>query len=316
VAQFVPLELDVEEDSWQTWAQRFPSEGGGIPIIYIVRADGEVLYNESGAPQGAALPQLLGGFLQQAGEPISAKQAEKVTQAVTSANQALEAGNVAESVATIAPFAGLRSYARPAVDARALVEKLTEEAKAAIGEAGDQLASETDALNGAVTFARLARVYKRLPAVLRLVNDAKKEHKDPALKPLFTQASLIDKAQVFAEQGQAERAVQAFQSVVTRYPDTPAAELAQARMVELGGTVAEGGAGDAAATEDKPPTGAAAGPAPSDADLAKARSKLRLAKAYAKTNAEKARALAQEAIGLAPGTDVAQEAEELMAGLE
>jgi tetratricopeptide (TPR) repeat protein len=314
----VPLELDVEQPSWQTWAQRFPSEGGGIPIIYIVRADGEVLYNKSGAPQGAALPQLLNGLRQQAGESISAKQAEKMNQAVASANQALEAGDVAQAVALVAPFANLESYARPAVDARTLVDKLTEEAKTAIGQADDQLDSEADALTGAVAFVRLARVYKRLPAVVRLVSDAKKQHKDPALKPLFTQASLIDKAQVLAEQGQSQKAIQALQSVATKYPDTPAAALAQARIVELGGTPVppEGAEGDTAAAADKPSTGATDGPAPSDADLAKARSKLRLAKAYAKTNTEKSRALAQEAISLAPGTEVAREAEGVIAGLE
>jgi hypothetical protein len=249
LAQFVPLEIDVTTSVWQTWAQKFPPEANAIPIIYVIRADGEVLYSKSGAPQGDALPQLLGGLRGQAGEALTAKQAEKLAQALAAAKAALEAGDVGKAVALMAPSAKIESYAQPAIEARALVDKLTEEAKAAVEEAAGQLDSEDDALVGAVALARLARVYKKLPAILKQVVTVKKEHNDPALKPLFTQAGLIDKAVAYVEQGQKEKAIRAFQAVATKYPDTPAATLALARVDELSGAeppaVGEGDAADA-----------------------------------------------------------------------
>ena len=117
------------------------------------------------------------------------------------------------------------------------------------------------------------------------------------------QGGLIDKARSLAKRKSVEKAVEAFELIVSRYPDTPAAELAktEAAQLKVGG----------AATAGKP-----TGDGPQSAEHQQASSKLRLAKAFARTNPEKARAYAEEAIKLAPDTELSREAEALLAELK
>ena len=71
VAQFVPFHLDTRKQEWQAWARKHPHDGNGIPIVYVVRSDGETLYAKTGAPQGDDLPRLLVAQLTRSGKAIT-----------------------------------------------------------------------------------------------------------------------------------------------------------------------------------------------------------------------------------------------------
>ena len=304
MTQFVSFELDTADPSFQAWAQRFPSEGQTIPKVYIIRADGEALYAKSGPLTGAALPQLLSTLRAQAGLALTAKQAQKLTDAVSTAKSSLESGDVAKAVETMAPFAAVESYAEPAIEAKTLLTKMNEDAAAKAREAAGKLASETEALDGAIALAQASREYKKLPQAVKAINEAKKKpSKDAKIRELLLQGGLIDKARSLAKRKNLEKAVEAFELIVSRYPDTPAAELAKSEAAQLK-------AGGEAAVA-KPTDGG-----PQSAEHQQASSKLRLAKAFARTNPEKARAYAEEAIKLAPDTDLSREAEALLAELK
>ena len=79
LAQYVPLELKSNEPEWSAWERKFPSEGNAIPIVYIVRADGQVLYGKSGSPD--ELGKFLVAYRKQAGAALSAKQVKDLTAA-------------------------------------------------------------------------------------------------------------------------------------------------------------------------------------------------------------------------------------------
>jgi hypothetical protein len=40
VTQFVPLKVDTDGDGWGEWATKYRHEGNGIPILFVIRADG------------------------------------------------------------------------------------------------------------------------------------------------------------------------------------------------------------------------------------------------------------------------------------
>jgi hypothetical protein len=246
LAEFVPLHLDVDEPAWQEWARQFPAEGNTLPFLYVIRADGEKLYAKGGAPQGAELPQMLGGMRQQSGTELSAKQAEKLQAALTTANEAISAGDTAKAVATIVPAAVRGSFAQPAVEATRLLETLTEQGKQAITEAESKLASPDTTIDGAVALVETLRVYKKLPEVFKLANEAKRSHKEAAIKLAFVQAAMIDKGRVFESRTQTAKAIDAYRAVAAKYPDTPAAALVQARIDAL-----EASGNDSAAQEDE-----------------------------------------------------------------
>jgi tetratricopeptide (TPR) repeat protein len=258
LAEFVPLQLNIDAAPGQEWAQKFPVSGNTLPFIYIIRADGEKLYAESGTPEGPALPQLLSSTRQQAGTEMTAKQAEKLKTALAAANQAMADGNTAAAVAAIVPAAVKGSFAQPAVDAAKLIETLTEQGKAAITAAEGKLASEETALEGAVELVEVMRVYKKLPDVFKAANEAKRSHKEAAVKLAFTQAAMIDKGRALEAQKQTPRAIEAYKAVAKKYPDTPAAEFVQERIDALQGNGQEQvtpNSEEAATDEPKPTAG-------------------------------------------------------------
>ena len=41
---FVPLKIDIKGEQWGPWATKYKYEGRGIPILFVVRSDGEQLF--------------------------------------------------------------------------------------------------------------------------------------------------------------------------------------------------------------------------------------------------------------------------------
>ena len=70
--QFVPLKLTTDGGAdFGKWRRKYPVKGAGIPIVYVVRADGKLLYGQVGAPAGASLQQVLYTALRQSGRSYS-----------------------------------------------------------------------------------------------------------------------------------------------------------------------------------------------------------------------------------------------------
>ena len=231
LAQFVPLHLDVASPEWQDWARRFPVQANAIPLVYVIRADGETLYAQSGAPQGEALPQLLTEMRAQSGTLLNARQSERLTEALEKAKAALAEGDIGRAVAAIAPVAENDSFAAPAAEARQIVATLTEQGQAAVAEAEQRLASSDEALAGALSLVEVVRQYKKLPAVVKQAAEIKKTaSRDPAVRLLFSQAAALDKARGLEAAQKPERAAEAYRAAIKKYPDTAAAAHAQERL--------------------------------------------------------------------------------------
>lgn len=322
LAQFVPLQLDTDKPEFQTWARQFPPKGNGIPMIFIVRADGEVLHNESGAPAGPALPQLLSEMRKKAGSAITEKQAEQLAAAAEAASKALAAGDTAAAVSAIGKNAGLVSYAEAAVALNKVVEQLTETAKATIAKADEQLSNEGQDLDGALALLEVERVFKSLPDVVKQAREVKTKHSKQK-RSLFTQAGFFDKARDYEAQKQADKAVRQYKTTLDKYPNSKIAQYAQARIDELGAKGADlaatskpAGAKPQASEVGKPPAiDPAVKPAggASSAEGAKtALSFLKLARTFATSRPDKAKEYAQKAISAAPNSAEAREARDLL----
>lgn len=58
-SRYIPLEVKAGTPEFQQWAKLFPPTGNGVPMIWIVTAQGKELYNKSGAPAGDGVARLL-----------------------------------------------------------------------------------------------------------------------------------------------------------------------------------------------------------------------------------------------------------------
>lgn len=98
VAQFVPIKLDTASKEYSRWRQDHKYEGRTIPILFIVRADGETLYGKSGSLQGDDLPKMLTRALEHSGRILNAKEATTLSKAVTSFEEHKSAGDLPKAI--------------------------------------------------------------------------------------------------------------------------------------------------------------------------------------------------------------------------
>ena len=241
VTQFVPLKIDSEGEHWGEWSKKYRPEGNGIPILFVIRADGQMLYGKSGAKEGPQLPLFLAEHLKSAGRILSDEQLATIRDAVEDSNKALAEGDAwtavkrIEGLKKIGTPGKLGSYASVAQEADALHAKLVEEGKAALAAAKEKLAGE-DKFAGVLKVISANRVFGSMAELRKDLATAERDlGKDQQLKEIVKQAEALDRALAMAAGKTTQRsAPAAFEAVITRYPGTSAAELAKAKLAELG----------------------------------------------------------------------------------
>jgi hypothetical protein len=249
VAQFVPLKIDTDGDQWAAWGTKYRHEGKGIPILYVVRANGELAYAQSGAKTGDELPRFLAEQLTTTGAIFSLAQLTQIKSAVDESNKALAAGDSwtavkrLESLKKIGPPGKLGSYAAVSLEADSLYKKLVEEGAAALKTAQRQLAGE-DKFSGVLGIVSANRIYGKLPELRKELATAERDlDKQIDLKETLKQAEALDRATALLVQTSTKKqALPALEAIVSRFPNTPAAERAQAKLAELAAAAPAGGA--------------------------------------------------------------------------
>lgn len=236
MAQFVPVSVDVASPDFPKLARQLGLVGQiTIPYVSVLRADGEKLYGNSGAPQGEALPLLLRQCLANAGKLLDEKKLARMGDALQEAMKLAAEGNDAAAIEKIAKLVDSGCYAEPAVSIDMFAKQLAEKALARAQEAEAQLAQEDSEqlFSGALALCETMRIYGKLPAVkAALAPRIKKLRSEAETRPLLQQAEAFDRAQSTAAR-QPKRAEAAYRQVLERYPDSPAAKLAQQRLDEL-----------------------------------------------------------------------------------
>ena len=104
MAQYVPLKVETEGEDWQTWSKKYRATGNEIPLVFVIRADGEQLYGQSGAITGEALPEFMKRYLKEAGRVFPLPSARKLQTMVKTAKEHYEQGDVVAAVRTIKPI--------------------------------------------------------------------------------------------------------------------------------------------------------------------------------------------------------------------
>jgi tetratricopeptide (TPR) repeat protein len=303
----VSVHIDSSSDEWQTWEQRFPSQSNGIPIVYVIRPDGESLYAQSGSLPGVALPQLLAETLAKSGKILNEPQLKKIADGVAKATRSYEKGDVADAVLSVTRYAGSGSYAEAALAADALAKKLADEAQQKIEAADQKLQDETTVLAGAIELAAVNRLYKKLPGITKAVKETSIKYTSDAVgRERFAQAGMIDQAQAFEHQRQPAKAAAVYQQAIEKYPGTAVAELARSQLEALGPTTAS-------RTDSKRASGGKQG---SSENAKKAASLLKMAHVFAKAKPEKAKQYAEQVIELDPNSPLAKEAQSLIESLD
>lgn len=219
--------------TWSEWTRQYKIDGDGIPKVYVVRADGEQLYGKTGAPQ--MLPQFLSTALRLSGRIPKPSELKRLTQAVELANQAVEDGDIARVSTIVARSKSDGVFAEPAVQLRAIISRLTEDGKTALADSIKPLQGDELSYKSCVALVEVERKYGRLPELrIAIANAVKDVRRDSRRRDVYEQAKLVDRAQGYETANKKRSALVAWKQLVARYPGSPAADLAQKRITELG----------------------------------------------------------------------------------
>ena len=300
-AQFVPVKIETgSNDQWRAWSRKYKHEGNGIPIVYVVRADGEQLYGQSGMP--SPLPAFLTLHLRQAGRMLSPGDLSDLAEEAAAAQKLVEDGEIEEACARVSRYAGSGSFAEAALTIDKLAVELAEQGQQSLAAAAKQLEEPESAFDGALEVARVERVYGDLKPVEQASRDLRAKYRqEREIRDLLEQAEWIDKARAFAADEDFKRALATYRIAQSRFPDSRAAELAaeQIDKLEAEGVVA-----------DSSPALESESDSPRDAERAAAQ--LKLARIMLERNPAKAGEYLQKVIELAPDSEAAAEARKLL----
>lgn len=242
VAQFVPLKIATDNpQSWTAWARKYPPDGRGIPIIYVIRADGQKLYGKTGSLSGPALPQMMQAALSQSGRIFSDQQIAKLESAVSEAKKAKEAGDPAAAIRALAstsklgPLGNLGSAAESALEADQLVKRLTEEATAALDKAVAQLAESQQPTQAAIAYVKVTSDYAQLAEMKKpLAEAARAVAKQSDVADVLQQAEYFLRAKSNAEDPRTkQKGIAALERVASQTANREIAELALTELRQL-----------------------------------------------------------------------------------
>jgi hypothetical protein len=202
-----------------------------------------MIYGKSGSKQGAELSRFLAEQLTGAGKIFSDQQLQTIKTAVVESTKALDEGDTLTAVKRLQALkklgtpGNLGSYAGAALEADALHGKLVEQGRAALKSAHEKL-SAGETFPGVLGIVSANRVYGLVPELRSDLASAQRDlGKNAQLKDFLRQAEALDRALALAEQkgaGPRKQAITALSQVIARFPESPAAENAQAKLGELG----------------------------------------------------------------------------------
>jgi hypothetical protein len=231
---FIPLKIETNGEEWGKWASRYRHEGDSIPIVFVVRADGQQLYAKSGSLPGPELLVMIEQVLSQAGTVYSDQQLQILQSTLDKSQELLTADDTAGAVrefskiSKLGTLGQLGSYARAAVEADGFAQKLVEQGKTALTGANNKLGQEATRLEGALALAETKRIYSALPPLKGdLAAAASAARTNPELRGTLKLAEQLDEARDLLQKPTGQRrAVTALNRIIAENPGTLAAKMA------------------------------------------------------------------------------------------
>ncbi|MCE9545653.1 MAG: thioredoxin family protein [Planctomycetia bacterium] len=235
VPNYVVLNVNVDKDA-ATMGElgKLKQLDGKLPFVYVVSADGKLGAAARDANSDPNVPGMLRQGLAHTGKLLQPNERAKLEATLTKAKAAIERDDIGQAVSLLAPATKMSGQADVLVDSRKVLADLNEKAASDIAECEKAL-TDQDTLAAAVLIASASRRYARLPEQRKpLAEVLKKVKAAEDGRAIYNQAEEIIRARGYAQSHKSQRAAQAFQEIIKKYPDTPVARLASKELESLG----------------------------------------------------------------------------------
>jgi len=231
-SKYVILKIDTSTPLWQEWSRRYEVEGEGVPQVIILRGDGQQIYGKAGAP--IELDRFLERNLSEAGVVLTDSEVTDLERLVKEAQKNLKKRDYPKAIELAKECLQENCHAQAVTEARKLLQQLSERARIALKEAQKKFGSKDKSLDGAVALLELNETFAAHAEAHGPIADAlTSRREDPADATLLEQAVCVRTARGKESAKQYAEAIEAWRELVTRFPDSPGAELAERRMADL-----------------------------------------------------------------------------------
>ena len=187
------VKIDVASRDWPILRDTFKFEESGIPAVFFVRADGELLYSDAGKPSD------MEGFLKRqmdkSGVLLDAKTLRLLTRDAKQLDLALKRKDFDKAATLIKEHAGSGSYAAAALAFDRAGSQLTEEAKALSQAAVAKLTQRDESVEAALELMDLETTFAPLEPAQKIIAEAlTTASEDPTTKDLLAAAKKLQPA--------------------------------------------------------------------------------------------------------------------------
>ena len=238
---FIPLKIEASGSAWSQWSKKYSHEGNSIPIVFVIRADGEKLYGKSGSLPGEQLYQLLNSSLNNSGVLLDDRQLASVSVAVQKTEKLIESNDHQAAVKQLMRISKVGTpgqigcYADVAISADELAKQLTDSASAILEDAKKKIAEPETRFDGLTDALKCADTYGRLPVINKEFKTLRSSwNRDDEIKASLKKAKQFLKLDKQTTKGKIPRRLDAIRAFVDKYPDDDAMT---ARAIQLVGDV-------------------------------------------------------------------------------
>ena len=226
---FIPLKIESTGAAWSEWRSKYSYDGKSIPIVFVIRADGEKLYGKSGSLPGNELYQLLDSSLNNSGVLLDDRQLSTINQTIQKTEKLLADDNPQAAVKQLMRISKIGTpgqigcYADVAVAADDLAIRLTDTALEMLKEAKTKIADSATQFEGMADAISCADTYGRLPMINKEVKTLRSQwSRDDDLKATLKRVKQFQKLEKQVRKGKIARKIDAIREFVTKHANDDA----------------------------------------------------------------------------------------------
>jgi len=230
----VELDADSPTSGITTLLAKKDPEGTKLPFFYLVRADGEIIIALQEVTSNPQIGNILRAGIAKSGRLLSSAEAKRYGQQLEKAKAAMERDDVGQVLSLLTPALKMDSHAGVVAESHKLVEGITTQAKTDLAKCEADLEAGGDLFPVALLLAEANHKYARLPDQKKNIGQLnRKLAQQENGKALLSQADEIVRARALGRETKGNRAMVAYEQIVKKYPDTPAASLAKEELAAL-----------------------------------------------------------------------------------
>jgi hypothetical protein len=242
--RYTSIHLDIHSADFRTWSRTYRPRRSAVPMIFIVSSKGEVIYNDSGAPSGRQLPDLLKRGLRRNDSRVQEDRPEpsgEQWRAVANAAELVDQAKYAGAIQVLAPY--LSEPPAPSSPAAehddslaAVTSRLVQMGRERLASGQRALEDERTRLHGMLAILKARRIFGTLPELKDPFEEAcQRLHEDPRTSELVPQVEWIDRGRASEQSGDYAAAMETYRQVAETFPETLGARLCRLRVQQIVG---------------------------------------------------------------------------------